>query len=112
MNASILLLPGDGIGPEVVAAAEQILRAVAARFGHDFTLQSALIGGAALRRGLPPLPDETLKAARTADAVLLGAVGDPEFDKEDASRRPEAALLAIRKALGLFANLRPARVWP
>lgn len=112
MKASILLLPGDGIGPEVVAAAEQILRAVAARFGHDFTLQSALIGGAALRRGLPPLPDETLNAARVADAVLLGAVGDPEFDKGDSSRRPEGALLAIRKALGLYANLRPARVWP
>jgi 3-isopropylmalate dehydrogenase len=112
MKASILLLPGDGIGPEVVAAAEQVLRAVAPRFGHTFTLQSALIGGAALRRGLPPLPDDTLTAARAADAVLLGAVGDPEFDKGDSSRRPEAALLGIRKALGLYANLRPARVWP
>jgi 3-isopropylmalate dehydrogenase len=112
MNASILLLPGDGIGPEVVAAAEKVLHAVAARFGHEFTLQSALIGGAALRRGLPPLPEDTLNAAREADAVLLGAVGDPEFDKGDSSRRPEAALLAIRKALGLYANLRPARVWP
>jgi len=112
MKATILVLPGDGIGPEVVAAAERILRAVGARYGHDFTLESALIGGAALRSGLPPLPDDTLRAARAADAVLLGAVGDPEFDKGDSSRRPEAALLAIRKALGLYANLRPARVWP
>ena len=112
MHASILLLPGDGIGPDVVAAAEQVLRAVASRFGHHFTLSSALIGGAALRRGLPPLPDDTLNAARSADAILLGAVGDPEFDTGDSSRRPEAALLGIRSALRLYANLRPARVWP
>jgi 3-isopropylmalate dehydrogenase len=112
MNASILLLPGDGIGPEVVAAAEQVLRAVAARFSHAFSLDRAPIGGAALRQGLPPLPPETLDAARSADAVLLGAVGDPEFDTGDGSGRPEAALLAIRRELGLYANLRPARVWP
>lgn len=112
MNATILLLPGDGIGPEVVAAAEQVLRAVAARFNHHFTLQSAPIGGAALGKGLDPLPDDTLNAARRADAVLLGAVGDPEFEKADASRRPEAALLKIRRELRLYANLRPARVWP
>jgi 3-isopropylmalate dehydrogenase len=112
MNASILLLPGDGIGAEVVAAAEQILRAVAARFDHSFTYRSALIGGSALRKGLPPLPDDTLNAARASDAVLLGAVGDPEFDEGDSSRRPEAALLAIRRELQLYANLRPARVWP
>ena len=112
MHASILLLPGDGIGPDVVAAAEQVLRAVASRFSHHFTLSSALIGGAALRRGLPPLPDDTLNAARSADAILLGAVGDPEFDTGDSSRRPEAALLGIRSALRLYANLRPARVWP
>jgi len=112
MNATVLLLPGDGIGPEVVAAAEQVLRAVAARFNHNFTFQSALIGGSALRKGLPPLPDDTLDAARTASAVLLGAVGDPEFDKGDSSRRPEAALLGIRRELQLYANLRPARVWP
>jgi 3-isopropylmalate dehydrogenase len=112
LNASILLLPGDGIGPEVVAAAGQILQAVAARRGHTFRIREALIGGAALRRGLPPLPPETLAAARDADAVLLGAVGDPEFDRGDSSRRPEAALLAIRRELALYANLRPARVWP
>ncbi len=112
MIASILLLPGDGIGPEVVAAAEQVLQAVAARGGHTFNLQHAPIGGAALRQGLPPLPSETLAAAKAADAVLLGAVGDPEFDRGDASRRPESALLAVRRELSLYANLRPARVWP
>ena len=112
MNAIILLLPGDGIGPEVVAAAADVLRATASRFGHSFQLPEAIIGAAALRRKLPPLPDETLAAARRADAVLLGAVGDPEFDRGPSSGRPEAALLGIRKALGLYANLRPARVWP
>jgi 3-isopropylmalate dehydrogenase len=112
MKASILLLPGDGIGPEVVAAAERVLRAVAQRFGHDFRMSTGIIGGAALKRGLPPLPDETLEAARRADAILLGAVGDPTFDTAPPSERPEAALLKIRRELGLYANLRPARVWP
>ena len=112
MKASILLLPGDGIGPEVVAAAAQVLRAVAARFHHEFQLADGLIGGAALQRGLAPLPDETLAAARRADAVLLGAVGDPAYDTAPPSARPEAALLKIRRELGLYANLRPARVWP
>ena len=112
MNASVLILPGDGIGPEVTAAAAHVLHAVASHFGHTFSIQTADIGGAALRRGLPPLPDDTLAAARSADAILLGAVGDRAFDTGDSSRRPETALLGIRRALGLFANLRPARVWP
>jgi 3-isopropylmalate dehydrogenase len=112
MRASILLLPGDGIGPEVVAAAASVLRAVSTRFGHAFDLQEGAIGGAALRRGLAPLPDDTLAAARRSQAILLGAVGDPEFDRGDSSRRPESALLAIRRELQLYANLRPAKVWP
>ena len=112
MKASILVLPGDGIGPEVTQAAVGVLQVVAQRFSHDFTITQADIGGAALRRGLPPLPDDTLAAARKSHAILLGAVGDPAFDKGDSSRRPESALLAIRQALGLYANLRPARVWP
>ena len=112
MIASLLLLPGDGIGPEVVAAAADVLRAVAAHYNHSFTITEAPIGAAALRRGLPPLPPQTLEAARRADGILLGAVGDPEFDRGDASRRPETALLAIRRELQLYANLRPARVWP
>src|SRR5947207_1444617 len=87
MHASILLLPGDGIGPEVVAAAAGVLRAVAARFDHQFELTEALIGAAALRQGLAPLPDDTLAAARRADAILLGAVGD----RATRVRRREAA---------------------
>ena len=112
MSQSILLLPGDGIGPEVVAAGERVLRAVGQRFGHQFDLSTATIGGAALKSGLPPLPDDTLAAAKRANAILLGAVGDPAFDTAHPSERPEAALLKIRRELGLFANLRPARVWP
>jgi 3-isopropylmalate dehydrogenase len=80
MRASILLAPGDGIGPEVVGAATLVLRAVAARYGHDFSFTEAPIGAAALRRGLPALPPGTLAQARAADAILLGAVGDPAFD--------------------------------
>jgi 3-isopropylmalate dehydrogenase len=105
-------LPGDGIGPEVVAAAAAVLRSAGSRFNHQFDLREGFIGGSALRRGLDPLPAETLAAARAAHAILLGAVGDPEFDRGDSSRRPETALLAIRRELNLYANLRPARVWP
>ena len=112
MKASILLLPGDGIGPEVVAAAATVLRATATRFGHALELTEAIIGGAALKAGMPALPPATLEAARRTDAILLGAVGDPSFDTAPPSERPEAALLAIRRELGLYANLRPARVWP
>jgi 3-isopropylmalate dehydrogenase len=112
MRASILLLPGDGIGPEVVTAARGVLDAVATRYHHEFVLSEALIGGAALRAGLEALPSATLEAAQAADAVLLGAVGDPVFDREPPARRPEAGLLAIRSGLKLFANLRPAAVWP
>jgi 3-isopropylmalate dehydrogenase len=111
MAYSILLLPGDGIGPEVVAAAEHVLQALAAASSHTFNVTHADIGGAALKRGLPPLPDETLQTARDADAILLGAVGDPAFDAVEPARRPEAALLALRRELKLYANLRPARVW-
>ncbi|MEE2612821.1 MAG: 3-isopropylmalate dehydrogenase [Acidobacteriota bacterium] len=112
MHATIVLLPGDGIGPEVTGAAERVLRAVAGRFGHSFTLTSHRIGGAALHAGQPPLPDETREACLAADAVLLGAVGDPVFDTGSSERRPETALLQLRQALGVFANLRPVRVWP
>jgi 3-isopropylmalate dehydrogenase len=112
MHSTILLLPGDGIGPEVIAAASRVLRTVAERFGHRFDFSEASIGAAALERNLPPLPDDTLAAARSADAILLGAVGDPRFDRGPSSERPETALLGIRRALGLYANLRPARVWP
>jgi len=112
MNANIALLPGDGIGPEVVAGATQVLEAIATRSGHSFTLTSYSVGGAALRAGDLPLPAATRDACLAADAVLLGAVGDPEFDQAPGDRRPETALLQLRQALGVFANLRPAKVWP
>ena len=112
MKARLLLLPGDGIGPSVVGEAVRALSRVGEIFGHQFTFTTKLIGGAALRAGVPALPAETLTAAREADAILLGAVGDPAFDARPPAQRPESALLAIRRDLGLFANLRPARVWP
>jgi 3-isopropylmalate dehydrogenase len=111
-TARIALLPGDGIGPSVVDAALRVLRRVAERFGHHFICDAAPIGGAALAAGLDPLPAETLALSRRSDAVLLGAVGDPAYDAEPPARRPEAALLALRRELGVYANLRPARVWP
>jgi 3-isopropylmalate dehydrogenase len=110
MRAAITVLPGDGIGPEVVAEAVRVLDAVAGRWGHSFTRHEALIGGAAIDRTGSALPPETIAAAREADAVLLGAVGGPKWDNPRASVRPEQGLLAIRKGLGLYANLRPVKV--
>ena len=112
MRATIALLPGDGIGPEVIDAAARVLDVVARRFGHDLDLARHPIGGTALRAGDPPLPDATRAACRAADAVLLGAVGDPEFDHGPSAGRPETGLLQLRKELAVFANLRPARMWP
>ena len=112
MNARIVLLGGDGIGPEVTAAAARVLHEVGARFGHRFTCVEALIGGAAIRATGQPLPADTVEAVRDAGAVLLGAVGDPQFDSRPPGQRPESALLALRRELGVYANLRPARVWP
>ncbi len=112
MAYKVVLLPGDGIGPEVIREARRVLDRVADIFGRTFTLSSHLIGGAALTAGRPPLPTETVAAARDADAVLLGAVGDPAFDHLAPVSRPEAGLLALRRELGVFANLRPAKAWP
>src|SRR5579864_1577418 len=112
MNLKILLLPGDGIGPEVTAAAVTVLQTVAKKFGHTIETSQALIGGVALRETGNPLPDETLAKAQAADAVLLGAVGAPEFDNNPPDKRPERGLLGIRKALEVFANLRPVKMWP
>jgi 3-isopropylmalate dehydrogenase len=111
VNARIVLLPGDGIGPEVVAAASRVLSRVGGKFGHTFQFVEAAIGAAAIRAGLPALPPVTLAAAKSAQAILLGAIGDPAFDHLPPAERPESALLAIRKHLGVYANLRPARVW-
>jgi len=112
MQAKITLLPGDGIGPEVVAEGVKVLQAVAAQFGHTFEYTEALIGGIAIDTTGNPLPDETLAACKAADAVLLGAVGGPKWEKLDRPLRPERGLLAIRADLELFANLRPALLYP
>lgn len=108
----IVVLAGDGIGPEVIAQASRVLVAVADRFGWQLELIPHLIGGAAFRATRSPLPGDTLTAALEGDAVLLGAVGDPTMDAELREARPEAGLLALRKHLGVFANLRPVRVRP
>jgi 3-isopropylmalate dehydrogenase len=108
----IAVLPGDGIGPEVTDAALLVLAAVARHAGHRFDLMPAEIGGAAVRRSGTSLPQATLEACLGADAVFLGAVGDPAYDLAPREQRPEYALLTLRKTLGVFANLRPARLWP
>ena len=107
MNATIVLLPGDGIGPEIIREGRKILEAVGTRFGHSFAMEERPMGGNAIDTYGDPLPQATLEACRAADAILLGAVGGPKWDDPDAKTRPEAGLLAIRKELGLFANLRP-----
>lgn len=107
MRAVIAVLAGDGIGVEVTAQAVRALQAVGAKFGHTFDFEAALIGGAAIDATGEPLPAATLEVCRRADAVLLGAVGGPQWSAPDAKVRPEQGLLALRKALGLFANLRP-----
>jgi len=112
MKAKITLLPGDGIGPEVIAAAQQILGRIGDKFGHEFEMDSQHIGGIAIDETGVPLPDETLASCRKADAVLLGAVGGPKWDDPNASVRPEQGLLGLRKELGLFANLRPVQPHP
>jgi 3-isopropylmalate dehydrogenase len=107
MKALIAVLPGDGIGGEVTAEAVRSLTKLALRFGHDFEFESALLGGAAIDATGDPLPPATLALAERADAVLLGAVGGPQWSDPNAKVRPEQGLLRLRKALGLFANLRP-----
>jgi 3-isopropylmalate dehydrogenase len=108
----IVLLPGDGIGPEVVEEARLVLDVVAKKWGHRFEYSTHLIGGCAIDAHGTALPDETLEAARQSAAVLLGAVGGPRWDDPRAKVRPEQGLLGIRRALGLYANLRPVRVHP
>ena len=112
MKMNLVVLSGDGIGPEVTAEAVNVLEATARRFGHqiDFNFKDA--GGCAIRAHNSPLPDDTLSACLESDAVLLGAVGDPAFDGYPTHLRPEAGLLRLRRELGAFANLRPARLFP
>lgn len=112
MHKHIVLLPGDGIGPEVVSAAKRILDAVAGRLNLTLTYEEHLIGGCAMDAQGTALSQDTLHACQRADAVLLGAVGGPKWDDPAAPVRPEQGLLALRKGLGVFANLRPVRVYP
>ncbi|TAL71785.1 MAG: 3-isopropylmalate dehydrogenase [Rhodanobacter sp.] len=110
MKANIVTLSGDGVGPEVTKAAVAVLKAVAAHYGHEFTFAEHLLGGCAIDATGEPLPAATLTAAQAADAVLLGAVGGPKWSDPNARVRPEQGLLALRKALGVYANLRPLKV--
>ena len=110
IRKTIAVLPGDGIGPEVVGAAISILRECAASFSHRFEFVELPFGGAAIDRCGEPLPAETLEGCRAADAVLLGAVGGPKWDSQPLAKRPEAGLLALRKELGLYINVRPVRL--
>jgi 3-isopropylmalate dehydrogenase len=112
MQATIILLPGDGIGPEVVDEARRVLEGVALSFNHRFTFDERLIGGASIDAHGTALSDDALAACRSADAVLLGAVGGPAWSDPRAKVRPEQGLLGLRKALGLWANLRPVRPYP
>ncbi|MEO0527230.1 MAG: 3-isopropylmalate dehydrogenase [Bacteroidota bacterium] len=113
MNLKIALLPGDGIGPEVLNQAVKCLQAVEETFNHSFTYTQATVGAIAIDKTGSPLPDATLRLCKDSDAVLFGAIGDPKYDNDpEAKVRPEQGLLGLRKELGLFANIRPVRVFP
>ena len=112
MKASITVLGGDGIGPEVAAEGVRCLNAIAQRFNHHFTLTHLPFGGAAIDLAGEPLPQATLDSCLAADAILLGAIGGPKWSAPDAKVRPETGLLGLRKALGTFANLRPVTIHP
>lgn len=111
MDANIVLLPGDGIGPEIVTQGKRVLEAIATRFGHNFQMSEHPIGGNAIDDFGDPLPQPTIDACKASDAILLGAVGGPKWDDPSAKTRPEAGLLKIRQELQLFANLRPIQTW-
>lgn len=112
MVYEIALLKGDGIGPEIVDSAAAVLEKTAERFGHTFNFKPYLIGGCAYNATGTPLPQETVDGCLASDSVLLGAVGGPEWDSLPGEKRPEKALLGIRSALGLYTNLRPAKLYP
>ncbi len=112
MTHKLLMLPGDHVGPEIIAEADKLLRCLMADFGLDAELEYANLGGCAVDAEGEPFPPSTQRLAEEADALLLGAVGGPQWDGLDRDRRPETGLLAIRAALGLFANLRPAMLFP
>ena len=112
MKLKIALLPGDGIGPEIVGEAVKVLDSVAAKYGHQFEYSKALVGACAIDATGDPYPAETHAVCEASDVVLFGAIGDPKYDNNPAAKvRPEQGLLRMRKALGLFANLRPLAVF-
>ncbi len=112
MEFNITVIPGDGIGAEVCAEGVKTLLAIGKKFGHKFNMDNKLIGGVAIDKTGSALPDETLKSCKKADAILFGAVGDPKYDDPQAPVHPEDGLLKMRKALGLYANLRPVHLYP
>lgn len=112
MNKRIVVVAGDGIGPDVCNEAIKVMERTAGKFGHCFTFEKHLFGGCSIDAYGVPLTDETLDACKRSDSVLLGAVGGPKWDGVEPSRRPEKGLLALRKGLGLFCNLRPAHIYP
>ena len=112
MELKIAVIKGDGIGPEIVGEAQKALLKVGERFGHSFLFTDVLMGGCAIDQTGVPLPEETVKICKSSDSVLLGAVGGPKWDTLPGHLRPEAGLLGIRSALGLYANLRPATLYP
>jgi 3-isopropylmalate dehydrogenase len=112
MNLNILVLPGDGIGTEVTREAVRVLQRVAGKFHHTLHMTEGLLGGVAIHKEGTPLPEKTMELALAADATLMGAFGLPEFDQAPPEKRPEKGLLGLRKALGVFANLRPVRAYP
>ena len=112
MKVSIAVLPGDGIGPEVINESIKVLEAIGNRFNHVFEIESGRVGGNAIDDYGTPLPQETIDICNDSDAILFGAVGGPKWDDPNADVRPEDGILAIRKSLGLFANLRPVKVYP
>ena len=112
MKKNITVIKGDGIGPEIVTQAMRVLDRIAEKHGHEFCYTEILAGGCAIDAVGMPLPEESLQACLSADSVLLGAVGGPKWDAVDQSIRPEKALLGIRKAMGLYANMRPAKLFP
>ena len=112
MKARIAVLAGDGVGRDIVPEAVKVLKSVAERSGHNFEFVSGDVGGHAIDKVGVPLPQETLSIAKQSDAVLLGAVGGPKWEGLEYSLRPERALLGLREQLGLYANLRPAKLYP
>ena len=112
MKYNIALVPGDGIGPEVTAAAREALELIAAKYGHEFNFTTYLAGGCAIDEYGIPLPQETIDGCLASDSVMLGAVGGPKWDSQPNHLRPEKALLGLRKELGLYTNLRPAKIQP